>query len=570
MHKKSFSYLLIPVMLFLLLLSACNNRKQPPASDIATTPEQLDEKVVDNIEEFLDFAASGNGHIGDSIFLSHLPLLQELYEKKNYEPAWSNQERWKPLGDSMFQFVANARLYGLFPGDYHFSELDTISKRFLSDSLGVKDRKDAALWSKADLMLTDAFLRMIKDIKLGRLPKDSITLRKDSVLTNDFYFQQWAAMEQAGSLTQVMNALEPKHKGYLELKAGIQKFLDNANDSSITIVPPLGKDSASRAAYKTALQKRLYETGFIANDSIPADSLQLAAAVKKFQKEYGITVDGRAGGGTLRLLNLSDRDKFIRIAITMDRYKSLPDSMPARYLWVNLPSYYMRLLDNDTVKIVSKIICGKPVTRTPLLTSAISEMITYPQWTVPNSIIVKEILPAAKKDPGYFAEKGFSLIDKDGNEIDPYTVEWAKYNKGIPYKVVQGSGDDNALGILKFNFYNKYSVYLHDTNQRYLFGQAVRSLSHGCVRVQEWQKLAHSILRYDNPDEKKLQAKEDSLKVWLERKEKHSIAIRSRLPLYIRYFTCEGRDGNIVFYDDVYGEDKIMREKYFTRKQVTL
>jgi murein L,D-transpeptidase YcbB/YkuD len=193
-------------------------------------------------------------------------------------------------------------------------------------------------------------------------------------------------------------------------------------------------------------------------------------------------------------------------------------------------------------------------------------MITYPQWTIPNSIIEKEILPGVKRDSAYFRKKGFSLIDKDGNEVDPHSVDWAKYKKYIPYKVVQGSGDDNALGILKFNFNNKYAVYLHDTNQRYLFAQAVRSLSHGCVRVQQWEELAYSILNYDTPDEKKLQAREDSLSAWLGRKEKRSIGIRKRLPLYIRYHTCEPRDGEIMFFDDMYGEDKRIRDTYFAGK----
>lgn len=566
MIKKGSSYPLIPVLVVFLLLASCNNRKQPPASDIASSPEQVDVKARDNIEEFLDFAEENNGDIGDSTVLLNLPLLRQVYTQKQFAAVWSSQEEWKPLGDSMLRFVTNARLYGLFPEDYHFPLLDSINKRFVRDKWKEKERRDAALWSKADIVLTDAFFRMVKDIKLGRLEKDSITLRKDSILADDFYIRQWESLHTAGSLAGVMQTLEPKHIGYRELKACIPYFLDSLYNRTFTMVPSPGKDIESRQAFKKALQTRLYEAGLIATDSLPADSVKLADAVKKFQRKQGITADGRAGEGTLRLLNLTGHEKFIRIAISMDRYKHLPDSMPARYLWVNLPSYYMRLLDNDTVKILSKIICGKPKTRTPVLTSAISEMITYPQWTVPNSIIVKEILPAAKKDPGYFAEKGFSLIDKDGNEVDPYLVDWTKYKKGIPYKVVQGSGDDNALGILKFNFNNKYAVYLHDTNQRYLFGQAVRSLSHGCVRVQEWEKLAHDILRYDNPDEKKLQARQDSLNTWLERKEKHSIGIRNRLPVYIRYFSCEGKDGNIVFYDDIYGEDKLLQEKYFARK----
>ncbi|RYY54558.1 MAG: hypothetical protein EOO05_20190 [Chitinophagaceae bacterium] len=207
----------------------------------------------------------------------------------------------------------------------------------------------------------------------------------------------------------------------------------------------------------------------------------------------------------------------------------------------------------------------------------------FPTWSlirsgpyrpIPTSIIAKDIIPAAKKNPGYFAKRGYSLIDGNGDEVDPYEVDWTRYSKGIPYKVVQGSGDDNALGILKFNFPNKYAVYLHDTNQRYLFGQAMRSLSHGCVRVQQWKELAYQLIRYDNSDglppeevsDLKASPVEDSMTTWLDRKEKHRIPVRKKVPVFIRYFTCEGKNGKLVFYDDIYGEDRILQSRYFARK----
>ncbi len=122
--------------------------------------------------------------------------------------------------------------------------------------------------------------------------------------------------------------------------------------------------------------------------------------------------------------------------------------------------------------------------------------------------------------------------------------------------------------MLKFNFPNKYAVYLHDTNQRYLFGTSVRTLSHGCVRVQEWQKLAIYIIRNDKPMVKTERLPMlDSMDSWLSRKEKHVIPVRNRLPVYIRYFTCEGKeDGRIVFYDDIYSEDKKLQERHFATK----
>ena len=319
--------------------------------------------------------------------------------------------------------------------------------------------------------------------------------------------------------------------------------------------------------FKKIVQKRLYEGGFIAFDSVTADSSHLAVAIKSFQKKKGIAVDGRAGEATVRAMNVNDREKFIRIAITMDKYKMLPEKMPSKYIWVNIASNYLQLVEGDSVKLFSKVITGKPKTRTPLLTSNITQLITYPQWVPPPSIVTKEILPAVKKNPGYLARKGFSLVDAKGNEIDPYSVDWSKYNKTIPYRVVQGSGDDNALGIMKFVFSNKYSVYLHDTNQRYLFGNTMRSMSHGCVRVQEWDKLAMYILKNDSLNASgNNYTKIDSVMSWLLKKEKKTVALHTRMPVYIRYFTCEGQKTGIVFYDDIYNEDKYLREKYFASK----
>ena len=543
---------------------SCKNSRKKSGDTVGHSPQEVQQKTEDLLRNFIDYAIDHNGSVDDSIVLGQPKLVQLLYEKNKFVPAWSLKEKWLPLGDSLFNFISTAKLNGLFPEDYYIKSLQDIRTKFFNDSAAKSDRKDAGMWTRAELMMTDAFISIVRDIKLGRLPQDSVTLRKDSVLTGEFYLQHFNELRHLGSIAKLVRILEPKHKGYQLLKAGIPKFLDSTDYRDFTNVPAPAKIETSD--FRKALQKRLFEGGYIAFDSVMADSSQLANAVKKFQQNKNITVDGKAGEGTVRMLNLSDREKFIRIAISMDRYKMLPEKMPEKYIWVNLPSYYMQLQSGDSVKLVSKIICGRAKTRTPLLTSAVSEIITYPQWTIPTSIIVKEILPAVKRNPGYLARKGFSLVDGKGDEVDPYMVDWAKYSKGIPYRVVQGSGDANALGVLKFNFPNKYAVYLHDTNQRYLFGAASRSLSHGCVRVQEWEKLANYIIRNDRPEAEGKIAILDSLTSWLSKKEKHSIPVKNKLPVYIRYFTCEGKNGSIVFYEDIYGEDKNLREKYFASK----
>jgi murein L,D-transpeptidase YcbB/YkuD len=542
-------------ILALLFTSSCAGKK-PQQLSLVASAENMQLKTREHLKQLLQSNDS-------SLELKQPALTALVYQNGDYQTLWSGNENWKASADTLFRIISDAKLMGLFPEDYHQPSLQAFRELFLTDSLGRNEKADPLLWSKADISLTDAFMQLVKDVKFGHLPNDSISLNKDSIFTNEFYVQAAALADHPDSISSFIHSLEPTHWGYTALKAGIRQFLRNAEFRDLTYVPTAGKDSL---AFRLALKRRLFEGGYINSDSTAMDSAMLSEAVKKFQKEKHLVVDGKAGEGTVRMLNLSDREKFIRIAISMDKYKKLPPSMPPRYIWVNASANTMVVVDNGSFKINSKVITGKVTTKTPLLNGAISAIITYPQWVPPPAIIQKEILPAVKKNPGYLAKKGFTLFDKDGEEVDPFTVEWNKYTKTIPYKVVQGSGDANALGIIKFYFDNKYSVYLHDTNQRYLFANAMRNLSHGCVRVQEWQSLVSYMLRNDSLAAGRGYAMADSVKKWLKNKEKHQVAIKSRLPVFIRYFTCEGKDGQVLFYDDVYGSDKLIREKYFASK----
>ncbi|HMT72818.1 MAG TPA: L,D-transpeptidase family protein [Chitinophagaceae bacterium] len=553
----------IMVVCLLLVLFSCSNKAGKPDT-YAETPEELQDKTTSSIERLIESSLTDTTGAIDSVVKIYQPAaIKEFYSKYDYAPLWSTKGQWQPAGDSLAAFIRSSRLYGLFPDDYHDTSIHNIRQQFAADSINKGVRKDAALWAKADIMLTDAFLRIVRDIKLGRLPKDSITQRSDTDVSVSFVQKQYDTASSAGSVKKVLEALEPSHPGYSLLKQGIPKFLADFDTTRFTVVPSR-KDMES---FRQALQKRLYEGGYLDSANIPADSAHLADAVKKFQKEKNITVDGKAGEGTIRMLNSSDKDKFVRIALSLDKYKHLPGKLPGKFIWVNAASNTLYVYENGDIKFSSKVITGKPLTRTPLLNSQISEIITYPQWLPPASIITKEILPAVKKNPGYLSKRGFSLVDSKGEEVDPFTVDWSKYSKSIPFRVVQGSGDANALGIIKFVFANKYAVYLHDTNQRYLFGNAYRSLSHGCVRVQEWRRLANYILRNDSlVSGGRNYTKIDSLNKWLTVKKKMSIPVRNKIPVYIRYITCDGGPGGINFYDDVYTEDKKLREKYFAGK----
>ncbi|MEO6670743.1 MAG: L,D-transpeptidase family protein [Ferruginibacter sp.] len=557
-------------ILLLLFFIACKNKKVKPLKEreIVLDPKTISAHVKDNIKNSMMLALDSNGKVDDSLKLNFYKITESYYRKNDYKPLWSDTGKWFPQIDSLLSYLDSASLDGLFKEHYQYRKILAIKTELDNDSI---KRRDAILWTKADILLTDAFMHIAGDLRQGRLQPDSLSWKNDTSKYSKHFFAVMDKFRNKDTLSGIFLEIQPKSDGYVNLKACISSFLDSMDSRVYTYIdyPYKPKDEKDSLKFIKKLLLRLSESDVIKYDPQNSpDSIELSIILKKYQKLKKLTVDGKVGNEVINSLNATDIVKYDRIAVTLDRYKQLPDSMPVKYIWVNLPGYYLQVHDSDSVVLTSKIICGKPKTPTPFLTSAISDLVVFPTWTVPESIIKKDILPALKKNPGYLARKGLNLYDREGEKVDPFTVKWSKYKTGIPYKIQQGSGDDNALGVIKFNFSNPYAVYLHDTNERWLFNKSIRDLSHGCVRVQEWEKLAFYILRNDSafiaPDTLKFNT--DSITSWIANKEKHTIGIKSRFPLFIRYFTCEAKAGRIKFYDDMYGDDKSLKEKYFTQK----
>jgi murein L,D-transpeptidase YcbB/YkuD len=561
LRKVNLVNVFLTAMMVCCLIS-CKENQAAKEKEIVKTPEEMDDEVADNIKTVLDYAKDHNGNINDSITLSLYGLVSTYYEQNNFKSIWSSKENWNPLADSMYHFIENSKYYGLYPQDYHFKELDTLRKQIINDSLA---RMDAITWTRADLMLSDAFMKIMKDLKEGRLLADSVSIISKKKNIDSFFVKNLNDLNKTNSISTFFNSLEPSNANYQSLRKELTGFVDKMDTTTYLYINYPYKDSL---IFIKNLNERLAQSGF-GNASVQyPDSATLYKEIKKYQKEHHLKVDGKAGPQLVKSINSTDNEKFKNIAITLDRYKLLPP-LPESYIWVNIPGFYLQVLDHDSLIIESKVIVGKPSTPTPVLTSEITDMVTFPQWTIPQSIIKKDILPQLKKDPGYLERKGFSLVDFKGETVNPFTINWSGYKKGIPWKVVQGSGDDNALGIFKFNFNNRYSVYLHDTNQRYLFGNDNRALSHGCVRVQKWEALAFYIAHSDSmamDEGHPISYTTDSIKTWLDNKSRKRIMIKKRLPLFIEYFTCVTQKDKIVFYDDIYNEDKFLAQKYFAKK----
>ena len=540
------------------LIQCKNSGSKAPEKDIVANPAKLSERTSEDIRNTLDYLKEKNGRLNDSVNFSFTSLVDSVYQANHYQAQWLKEDQLLPAGDSLLDFIRNSRYSGLFPNDYHEHMLDFIRRVFQVDS---NSRKNAALWARADLLMTDAFFLLAKHLKQGRLPYDSVTLRTDTVLPNHFYTASLHEALQQGNVATILHALEPRSKGYDSLKAYIPEFLAGASFTPYTYLPYPYTDSAG---FFKLLQKRLEETGDLPDSASAMDSTGFKAAIRKYQKKYGFKLTGRISDPLIDKLNNTDEEKFKRIAITLDRYKLLPDSLPETYAWVNLPAYTLEVRDHDTVVLSSRVIVGGPQTRTPLLTSEISNFITMPQWTVPYSIIFNEMLPKIRKDTLFLSRENLMVVDRNDSVLDPRKINWYKLNKNhFPYEIKQREGDDNSLGVIKFNFRNKYSVYLHDTNVRWMFGKSYRAISHGCVRVQEWKKFANFLVRNDT-----LKYPSDTLKAWVARQEKHLVGGFHKLPLFIRYFTCEGKGGKIRFYEDIYDEDRYLSQKYFANKSV--
>ncbi|HEY0273021.1 MAG TPA: L,D-transpeptidase family protein, partial [Chitinophaga sp.] len=359
---------------------------------------------------------------------------------------------------------------------------------------------------------------------------------------------------QAHNIGGVLNEVQPASEAYQQLKGALKKFKTKYSTLTWDTLPLNVTDTL---AFRSRLRQRLIQTGHMDTLSRDQDTIQLQAGVKAFQEEFNMYADGKAGKKTIQALNRPFTDWMEQVAVNLDRWRKLPDTLPSRYIFVNLPGFWMHVVEDGQVTLASRVIVGAPGTRSPLLTSTLTNFQLYPYWRVPFSITVKEMIPAIKRNINYLAQKNLQVIDKDGQEVDPTTIDWSRMGQHyFPYTLRQMDGEDNSLGVMKFNFFNKYSVYMHDTNSRGLFKNAFRALSHGCVRVQQWDSLANYLVGADSSHP----YLRDSIKVWLARGERKQVDLRNRIPVYFRYFTAEAApDGKLRFNEDIYGEDKIAR-----------
>jgi L,D-transpeptidase YcbB len=306
------------------------------------------------------------------------------------------------------------------------------------------------------------------------------------------------------------------------------------------------------------LRKRLMIEGYL--DAAQAGDLAwdagLTTAVKRFQSHMGLRQTGVVSGATLKAINVPARERFNELASSANRLAGLNFSFDQRYVVVNLPSTSVEAVENGRVVHRYIAIVGDPEHPSPEISAQIQVINLNPTWTVPISIIKKEIIPRMQRDPGYLTRAKIRILDGSGQEINPKSVNWST-ERAANYTLRQDSGAGNSLGSIRIGMPNKLAVYMHDTPSKGLFGADYRFLSHGCVRVQGVYDYAAWLLE-GTPggpggvwDKAAMEAK-------IKEGAPFDIKLARAVPVIWVYLTgWSNGDGPAQFRDDVYGVDTV-------------
>jgi murein L,D-transpeptidase YcbB/YkuD len=303
------------------------------------------------------------------------------------------------------------------------------------------------------------------------------------------------------------------------------------------------------------LRKRLLMSGDLAGDKDKgAHDDAVVEALKRFQSRHGLAPTGNMTPRTLAALNVSVQKRIKQLEASLERLAQTNFSFGTRYVVVNLPATYAEAVENDVVVRRYRVVVGKTEKPSPTLTAEITSVVLNPTWTVPASIAKAEISAHMRKDPGYLSRMHMEVLDGHDKPIDPHSVDWSGTHTPN-FTVRQQSGTFNALGAVKIDMPNPYSVYMHDTQQRNLFSNDYRFDSHGCSRVDNVRDLAAWLLK-DQPKWNRA-----AIDATIAAGQHIDIPVSKKVPVAWIYLTAwMNKDQTIHFRNDVYAQDEHLLE----------
>ncbi|WP_337233954.1 L,D-transpeptidase [Proteus terrae] len=474
----------------------------------------------------------------------YLTQLAKVYQVNNVALIWQDEK----IVQQLQQQIAEVAISGIQP---QFGQWLT--------QLGAPELTKEA----RDVILSDAFLGYISFVE--QVNKSGISLLYRDVMQTlpsptDKSVVELQQNIQNNTLGSFVISYAPSHPYYNLMKEEVRKQLHSSvvwpEMQGTTSLKP-NQSSQEVVPLRQILRNLKLIPELEANEQEIATTVYdapLVAAVKLFQTAHGLEPDGVIGRQTRVWLNMTPAQRASIMALNIQRLRLTP-AIGDTGIWVNIPDFSLYFYANNELILDSKVIVGRPDRKTPIMSSALNNVVVNPPWNVPTSMTRKDIVPRGKADPSYFSRKGYTIYSGWGNDaypINPYDIDWQNMSaNNFPYRIWQAPGPTNSLGRYKFNMPNSDAIYLHDTPNHSLFSKNMRAISSGCIRVNKASELA-SILLGDAG------WKQDRIDAALKRGSTQYAPIPERIPVYLYYQTAWVAQENAPQYRaDIYGYDKI-------------
>jgi len=486
---------------------------EAPAPVVEAPPLTPDQKVAEKIHELFGTKAE---RILDRRYKA---AVEAFYSARAYAPLWIEDGVESQRAKAAASYLAGVDADGLDPADYPVPS-------FRND--------DPAALAEAELKLTASVLTYARHAQTGRVHYSRVS---NDIIYNLVYPEPPEVLGKMADAKNVRDALDgfnPPHEAYKALKAKLAEARGGRAAGGPTRISTGQSLKIGMTDSRVPMLRERF--GVAGGDDTTYDKV-LSEAVKKYQQQRGQQPTGVVTNALVDALNGPRRDHDADIIIAnMERWRWLPRDLGKAYVMVNIPEYILRVVDHGSLAWSTRVVVGQPGEKaTPLLTETMKYITVNPTWNVPPSIINNEYLPAYAQDP--------TVLDRMGLKMER--------NRDGTIHIYQPPGAGNALGRIRFNFPNKFSVYQHDTPDKYMFAHDKRAYSHGCMRVQNPDQYAEVLLRIANPRDGYTAERIRNMYGTGER----DIQLQYQIPVHLTYQTAAVENGHLVIREDIYGRD---------------